>query len=526
MRFVSLPDVPAGENPFTLYLVAVDTIVNPRASPGFAARLAVLHALVGYGIVVAFCYLVMMGFEYRRRKKRFWLWRLVQRANGRYIVGNQTGLFALFTLVSCGVMIGYVLNARRVVLLAKYQQRAAFWRSLVWVPLICHAWVSSFANLQSAILSSQKATDKHLLSPRVANTLYVGVLPAVLVVAIVLDVFSAYAWRHAWSKAVLLRDFLLVMQRTSPTATGQQAMDIVRPQLDPLNVQLTFFAKTLEAVCSIYVVVSALIIAVNIGGLGLLFTLRRQIKFNSNRLAFQVRSAMPDPISRPSTPSAGLPPSSYFPDPAATPSFLPSHTHGATPSKSLLRKVLFARHGEHDAEEAGDTSSKGNEMSVSPLKETAADKTQRAQLLALKKIESDLFVFIAAILILASCFAGMCLWIAIAPNSVYRSWTNFEVAYFLVPWLYLVLVDSALTFLLYNLVNHLTKTSTVASVGLSGQGSKRVAAKRNLSGMTTSEELESVGISQAQAATVATTEHVRLDMNEGKGVRPPGSSAA
>lgn len=40
------------------------------------------------GMVISLVYLCTMNIEYRRREKRFWLWRLVTRPNGRYIVGK------------------------------------------------------------------------------------------------------------------------------------------------------------------------------------------------------------------------------------------------------------------------------------------------------------------------------------------------------------------------------------------------------------------------------------------------------
>lgn len=104
------------------------------------------------------------------------------------------------------MFLGYAINFRRVVILQRYQQRAYFWRCLIWcvrdqvwdfvsecsnpldlyrVPLIIHAWISSWSNLQAAVLSSQKATKRHLLSPRFANSFYIVGLVIILVPVIV-----------------------------------------------------------------------------------------------------------------------------------------------------------------------------------------------------------------------------------------------------------------------------------------------------------------------------------------------------
>jgi hypothetical protein len=84
---------------------------------------------------MAFLFLGAMTVEYRRRNKRFWLWRMVERPSGRYIVANQHAIFALCSIVSCSILVGYLNNARRVVLLLLFQQRAFFWRTFVWCVL-------------------------------------------------------------------------------------------------------------------------------------------------------------------------------------------------------------------------------------------------------------------------------------------------------------------------------------------------------------------------------------------------------
>ena len=55
----------------------------------------------------------------------------------------------------------------------------------MYIPMFCHAWISSFANLQAAVLSSQRAAQTHVLTPRLANSLYIGGLLGTLCVVIV-----------------------------------------------------------------------------------------------------------------------------------------------------------------------------------------------------------------------------------------------------------------------------------------------------------------------------------------------------
>ncbi|GAA5827903.1 hypothetical protein JCM11251_007723 [Rhodosporidiobolus azoricus] len=550
---IVLPQVEPGENAFLVYRLAIRGILNPTPSAGFRARLWTLFALTGYAIVLAIALLITMAIDYRRRKRPFWLYRLVSRPNGRFLVGNQHALFAILSIVAAAILIGFLNNTRRVVLLLKYQQRAFFWRTLVWIPMILHAWVSSWANLQAAILSGQKVTQQHLLSPRVANGVYVGGIVTLLVPITVLDVYSGFSWRHTWKKALELRDILIARAASDPTIPADQAAAVIDAPLARLNDELRFFGKTQRAVSALYVLAMVIIIAVNIGGLGLLFTLRRQIKFNTRRLTGNMRSAtFPGRSALPVTPDA-VPPTptgAYFspttpepldplspktPLPLYPPSSTPPHPLSPDPNASLdsppppqtlIRKVFFAGAGKGELANAPE-----DKMTVSQLKEAASDKTpagaaqreQAKQLLALKKIEWDLFVFLAAIVVLATCFLGIALWLCISPHSVYESWSKMEVAFFLLPWLYLVGVCASLTFLFFNAVRHLlshkhrvTRGRLASVVGLGGRGNRDV----DLSTGTFTEDLTSETFSRPGAAhrgigvAVQVERHVSVEMDE------------
>lgn len=130
---------------------------------------------------------------------------------------SQHALFAILSFVSCSVFLGYFYSLREVVLLRKQQNEAFYWRNLIWsvplparsrcgsrerptltlwialfrVPLILHAWVSSWSNLQASVLSSQKATKRHVVCPVVANTLYLAGFVVILVPVLVRSPFSS-----------------------------------------------------------------------------------------------------------------------------------------------------------------------------------------------------------------------------------------------------------------------------------------------------------------------------------------------
>ncbi|GAA5862032.1 hypothetical protein JCM8547_001564 [Rhodosporidiobolus lusitaniae] len=563
---LTLPDVPEGDNPFLSWRWHIRGLLNPTPSDGFSARLYVLFALMGYGIVLAFLCLGAMMLDYRRRQKRFWLWRLVSRPNGRYIVGNQHAIFAICSIISCCILIGFANNTRRVVFLLKYQQRAFFWRSFVWVPLVLHAWLSSWANLQAAILSGQKATNQHLLSPIVANSLYIGGITVLLLPIIVLDAYSGFAWRITWEKALILKDVLLSHAASDPAMPVDQAASIVQPSLDAVNEHLRFFGKTQRAVAALYVVAMVVIIVVNAGGLGLLFVLRKQIKFNTRRLSGQLRtgtslagpsstgavhrnSMLPSPPlagALPMCPEAGYP---LSPNPVDPLSPEPRHplspvldADAPPPPKTLLRKVLFA--GQEKSQKGAEFND--DKMTVSQLKDAASDKTpmgaanreQAKQLLALKKVEYDLFIMLGAIVLLAVVFLGLALFLAISPSSAWSSWPKMETAFFLIPWMYLVFVCASLTFLFFNAVRHLLSAKhrlnrgrLASVVGLGGRGNGQ-HGRASVSGLSWSDDLTDGTVSRPGVAPppggvgIVVERHVsvEVDRDEDRGDESPGGT--
>ncbi|SCV67634.1 BQ2448_5245 [Microbotryum intermedium] len=94
--------------------------------------------------------------------------------------------------------------------------------------------------------------------------------------------------------------------------------------------------------------------------------------------------------------------------------------------------------------------------------EGAAQREWARQLLALKRVEWDLVVFIVAIVSLAVVLFCVSLWTAITPSSIYRSPIRIEISLFLFPWIYLTVVAVAHTSLLYNAYMNLTPISSVS----------------------------------------------------------------
>ena len=112
---------------------------------------------------------------------------------------SQHLLFAAMSLITCGLSIGLTLSFYEV-FFERSHQRSAFFcesslvscpikainmtvrayryrvsgRSIIWIPVGAHMWLSSYANLQASILATQEAAGRHLLSPLIANGLYLS----------------------------------------------------------------------------------------------------------------------------------------------------------------------------------------------------------------------------------------------------------------------------------------------------------------------------------------------------------------
>ncbi|BGP03289.1 hypothetical protein NBRC10513v2_007018 [Rhodotorula toruloides] len=181
-----------------------------------------------------------------------------------------------------------------------------------------------------------------------------------------------------------------------------------------------------------------------------------------------------------------------------------------------------------------------NHISVGKLKEVAenttqagaANRQQAKQLLVLKKVEWDLIVFLAAIVVMSTVFLALALWLAILPSSVYSSWRTMEVSFYLIPWMYLTGVDCSLTFLTLSSTRHLLSSSSrfASVIGIHGRqvNSRRVS----VSGLTSDElESESFGRPAGAVGTMSRVEeegeergHVAVEMDARKRDETPSGT--
>lgn len=83
-----LPQPPQGANPFAFYEQALADSLIRTVDTGFIIRQSILCALLGYTLIVAGANVFVVVRDGRKRGKKFFLWRLLARERGRYIVGK------------------------------------------------------------------------------------------------------------------------------------------------------------------------------------------------------------------------------------------------------------------------------------------------------------------------------------------------------------------------------------------------------------------------------------------------------
>ncbi|SCZ99797.1 BZ3501_MvSof-1269-A2-R1_Chr12-2g03499 [Microbotryum saponariae] len=564
---------------FTSLLEAIQKVLLARPSPGFIARLNVLFALEGLSLISDFAahdgipsttlaYLVITFIDYQRRAKTFWLWRFVHRPRGRFIVGNQHVLFTLLGTIGCLVLVGYTYDARITLGAAQREEDNAFyWRTMLYVPIIIHGWVSSFANLQASLLSSQKVLNKHTLPPRWLNAIYTGGLTILLVVSITLNVHASRAWAGVWRSGLIIsKTLMLGEQEVAVGDLDPSLVELARTEVYNLDSHITFFDRAEKAVGGCYIVTMACLIAINVIGLSLVLTLRRQISFNTQRFAAEVKTnarmsaahtgdatgamemgvTTADDIQGQGIRTFQRSRSDVRQQASGEPILVAfsSGIHSEDPSKgpeSAEQTDWADDITRSTTSQMNDIVKPGGELPMysrpQPVSHMSATKTKKAasakktgasskvlqeqaqNLLAIKKIESDVIVLIGAITILASILLAVGVWIAIGHSHIYRHWISIEFSLFLFPWAYVVTLALAHSALLYTAVKHLTPPSEASMTCRQAlhPANWKWLARETVSGLTsiTGDKIDvpSPGNTVAQIA-VRTTVEVHEDRNE------------
>ncbi|KAM0790326.1 hypothetical protein ACM66B_003211 [Microbotryomycetes sp. NB124-2] len=339
---MSLPKVPPGENPFTVYLDALHkaTYYDPPAA--FRGRMVALATCCACGMLVSVIYGLILVPQYssnswssfmkrRRRqqpnaadaaveppaplsafrappappqKPKFWIAR---RVDG-YMTMNLHFLVPFGGFISCAGMLVYTYTSYVVMWQGRMLGSYNTHRSFLWIPIVVHGYLVTAASFQAWIVVASKTArmtrgTSYLRSPlspngqprtiwqrctrlpratlpgpRLFNSLFYGCTAVLTLSMLVADVAFAVSWTRVWKTITTLQSKLTEWESTWPE---QQDFTVL------LTLQ-RLYADITEAVSDnvpyknaviIGLIICAFIVALlNIGSISLLLLLRKQIR--------------------------------------------------------------------------------------------------------------------------------------------------------------------------------------------------------------------------------------------------------
>ncbi|BGP35719.1 hypothetical protein JCM10296v2_007571 [Rhodotorula toruloides] len=144
---MSLPVVPAGQNPFVVYRAAIEASARSTPTDGFAARLVVLLA------VLSIIYWLLLYRDWKRtgRGNPTWLFRIVERPSGRYIVTNLKLALTFFTVVASALLLAFIAETYQFYVLDASRSRVITFKTWSGMPL----FVQVYTNVVDAALWKQ-----------------------------------------------------------------------------------------------------------------------------------------------------------------------------------------------------------------------------------------------------------------------------------------------------------------------------------------------------------------------------------
>ncbi|GAA5848063.1 hypothetical protein JCM9279_007437 [Rhodotorula babjevae] len=274
------PLPPEGANPFAYYEEALAASLKRQANLGFVVRQSVLCALLGYTILVAAANVFVVIRDGRRRGKKLFLWRLLARERGRYIVGNRQVLEPLLTFLVTPFLMAHIANEWVTTFGTGYSDSTGPLRLVPWLLLFIQIWLVSWASLQSYIITASDTTRfVRAMSPRVTNGLFLGLGAAMFIMLIVGTCFGiragVYLGNALNATKVALDRAAEAWPDVPPSAVAEiendwHKVDEARNQTNEASL----------VVMTAFVVSPFLTALINVGGIALLVIVHRQIAEN------------------------------------------------------------------------------------------------------------------------------------------------------------------------------------------------------------------------------------------------------
>ncbi|GAA5821095.1 hypothetical protein JCM11251_001959 [Rhodosporidiobolus azoricus] len=215
----SLPTIPAGSNPFEIYLNTLHLELFPTVPDAktFAVRVWALVGVCAYGVLISLIYGVSLLLQ-RRRRSSLWVARKVD----GYLTLNLNFFVPFGGAISCLSMLAYTVLQFNIFTLSPPSSSRLYavntFRTFSWVPLVLHGYSVAASAAQASLIVSSRARQttttevekqggryslwRWMLrtpNPRIANaTFWVG-LVALSLALFIPDILFSISWRRAYS---------------------------------------------------------------------------------------------------------------------------------------------------------------------------------------------------------------------------------------------------------------------------------------------------------------------------------------
>ncbi|ORY88743.1 hypothetical protein BCR35DRAFT_329653 [Leucosporidium creatinivorum] len=183
------------QNPFADFAVAMEQQFYVPMYQGYRARVWALYGLLGFTLLVALLYLGLTVYDLERKQK-FWVCRIVQRPQGRYLIVNQYLYYPFGCAITSILWVaGYVPFLESIFLRHAKGTWSFYWVYLHMVPAYIHAFLTTAIVLGGANLMATPGGSRHLLPPWISNGLLIST-PFLVVIVVVPSVRAGDAWRR------------------------------------------------------------------------------------------------------------------------------------------------------------------------------------------------------------------------------------------------------------------------------------------------------------------------------------------
>ncbi|KAK4047496.1 hypothetical protein OIV83_005409 [Microbotryomycetes sp. JL201] len=338
---MSLPPVPTGENPFTVYLAALHKAAYYDPPPAFRGRMVALATCCVCGMVVSIVYGLILVPQYsskslpfagrwRRRRReqqqqsslaepqaplsafrapqhppqkpKFWIAR---RVDG-YLTMNLHFLVPFGGFISCAGMLVYTYTSYVVMRHGRMLGPYNTFRSFLWVPIVVHGYLVTAASFQAWIVVASKTArmtrgsshfgspvgqprsfwQRHtrlpgvyaLPGPRLFNSLFYGCTAVLTLSMVASDIAFAISWGRVWRAMSTLQSNLEFWQQQWPDRQDFSTLIKLQRLYSDITSAVADNVAYKDAVILILIVVAFIVALLNIGSISLLLLLRKQIR--------------------------------------------------------------------------------------------------------------------------------------------------------------------------------------------------------------------------------------------------------